>query len=227
MKLEITKENILENLIEESYNSYYLFTHSFMFSDKNNKVFKDNQQLWLDRFLNIYNSDPFRKLDELILFDYDKVIMVLNLTTQRLIKSVLILKSNGNNSETEKSFINIVKTYVYDLDFNYSLNRSYIEQLFTKKEIKEKQTIKRDFLTDKQKELITLLLNKGYKDSHIFRYLVEEVRFIDLSESSYIEYLNNEQNANYKPSKRFTQLKDLQIRQELKETFNDWRKNNL
>jgi hypothetical protein len=73
-------------------------------------------------------------------------------------------------------------------------------------------------LTEEQKRVITELL-KEHIESHIYRHLKDEKKYIDITEKEFINFLNTEQGYNLNPNKRFTPLSNLSIPIKLKSDF--------
>lgn len=133
MELEITKDNILENLLRLSRDLEIL-----CFDD--NELPKEiviQQDETLILFSILCRKWTIGYLDELIINDYEKVLNTINLFVKRL---VIALNSTGyreKRTEIEKSFIPRGRMFVLELSYAYTLNEDYISKIFTKPEIEE------------------------------------------------------------------------------------------
>jgi len=112
--------------------------------------------------------------------------------------------------EIIESLINSIKHQ--DLDTN---------QEKPKKPFRDKETENTNLLTHTQINIIEKLINKGHKDVHIYRFLKDEVQFINISESEFVRFLNEHHERNYKTTKRFTALSSITIPIELRSYFDE------
>lgn len=78
-----------------------------------------------------------------------------------------------------------------------------------------------DLLNDTQKKIIDKLIQRGFKDVHVYRFLKDEKQFITITQKEFNKYMIDNHHRKYKPEKRITSIKDISIPRELIVYFNE------
>jgi hypothetical protein len=74
-------------------------------------------------------------------------------------------------------------------------------------------------LSERQELIIKKLIERGFSDVHVYRFLKDEKQFITITESQFKTFMNNSYNRNYAKKKRFSSKKDITIPVELEMYF--------
>jgi hypothetical protein len=78
-----------------------------------------------------------------------------------------------------------------------------------------------DLLSKSQKKVLHAFIEKGFNDSHIYRFLKNEKNFINITELEYIRYMNKVYSKGWKENKRITSFKDLTFKKEMYDFYNE------
>nr|WP_299202504.1 hypothetical protein [uncultured Brumimicrobium sp.] len=79
----------------------------------------------------------------------------------------------------------------------------------------------KEVLSETQKHVIKKLIKKGFSDVHIYRFLKDEVNFINTTQKDFRSFLNSNYQRDYRIDQRFTALKLISIPVELKYYFDE------
>lgn len=74
-------------------------------------------------------------------------------------------------------------------------------------------------LSERQELIIKKLIERGFSDVHVYRFLKDEKQFITITESQFVTFMNKSYNRNYAKKKRFSSIKDITIPVELEMYF--------
>lgn len=187
------------NYIEKATNNFDEVKTKMILKDLDLYLMASKMELENDYNLNdLVGKDKQYKSIKEIPFTYGK-----NLTTGELDKTI-------KHYDYEKLF------YPHHFFNLYRLRKLIISN---QKTVTSRQT--NDLLTDTQKKIIDKLVNRGFKDVHIYRFLKDEKQFITITQKEFNTYMIENYQREYKPEKRITSITDISIPRELSIYFDE------
>ena len=187
------------NYIEKTTNNFDEVKTKLILKDLDFYLMASKMELENDYNLNdlVGKEKKYKSIKE-VPFTYGK-----NLTTGELDKTI-------KHYDYEKLF------YPHHFFNLYRLRKLIISN---QKTVTSRQT--NDLLTDTQKKIIDKLVNRGFKDVHIYRFLKDEKQFITITQKEFNTYMIENYQREYKPEKRITSITDISIPRELSIYFDE------
>lgn len=123
----------------------------------------------------------------------------------------------------DKEFYDFGILDLYDINYYLQYFNRVLDLIenFTVKPKSKSFTNDLDLLSNEQKRVVDLFIKKGFKDSHIYRFLKDEKYFINITEIEYVKFMNKEYNKGWKHGKRITTKKDITFKVEMFDFYNE------